>query len=186
MMNMMDEKILVAFASTHGATGEVAGVVAETLRERGLPVDLLPARQVKNLDGYSAVVLGAPLYIFRLHGDARRFLARHRQALAAGLPLAVFAGGPYGKGEAEAWQEVRRELDAELAKFHWLAPVAVEVVGGRFDPAHLRFPWNLLPALKGMPASDLRDWDAIRAWAAGLAECFGCPALVGQAAEVRT
>ena len=45
-------------------------------------------------------------------------------------------------------------------------------VGGRFDPAHLRFPWNLIPALKNMPASDLRDWEAIRAWAGSLVEQF--------------
>jgi menaquinone-dependent protoporphyrinogen oxidase len=57
----------------------------------------------------------------------------------------------------------------ELAKFDWLKPSAVEVVGGRFDPAHLRFPWNLIPALKRMPAADLRDWAAIRAWAGQLA-----------------
>jgi hypothetical protein len=39
----------------------------------------------------------------------------------------------------------------------------IEVVGGRFDPDRLRFPWKLIPALKHMPASDLRDWEAIRA-----------------------
>jgi menaquinone-dependent protoporphyrinogen oxidase len=40
--------------------------------------------------------------------------------------------------------------------------------GGKFVPKKLRFPLNLIPALKQMPANDLRDWVAIRAWADGL------------------
>jgi hypothetical protein len=36
----------------------------------------------------------------------------------------------------------------------------------------LGFPYNLIPALKQMPASDIRDWPAIRAWASGLAAQF--------------
>ena len=34
--------------------------------------------------------------------------------------------------------------------------------------AHVCFDMNLIPTLKRMPASDLRDWTAIRAWAHGL------------------
>lgn len=170
----MEDKVLLAYASTHGSTQEVAGVVADALRARGAAVDLLPARNVRSLKGYRAVVLGAPLYIFRLHGDATRFLARHRKELAAGIPIAIFSGGPFGAGDEKEWQEVRGELDRELAKFPWLKPAAVEVVGGKFDPAHLRFPWNLIPALKGVPANDLRDWDTIRAWGSRLVETLGC------------
>ncbi len=36
----------------------------------------------------------------------------------------------------------------------------------------LTFPHNLVPALKNMPASDVRDWTAIRAWASDLAALF--------------
>lgn len=52
--------------------------------------------------------------------------------------------------------------------FPWFEPVAIEVFGGKFDPATLRFPYNLIPALKHMPANNIRDWTAIRAWASGL------------------
>ena len=64
---------------------------------------------------------------------------------------------------------MRAQLDRELAKFPWLTPVAIEIVGGKFDPATLRFPWKFLPALRQLPASDLRDWTAIRIWASNLA-----------------
>jgi menaquinone-dependent protoporphyrinogen oxidase len=163
----MSTTVLVAYATRYGSTQEVAEAVAATLREGGLEVDLQPMREVSTLTAYSAVVLGAPLYMFRWHKDALRFLSRHRQALT-GRPVAVFALGPFHDEEKE-WQDVRAQLDKELAKFPWLAPVAVEIVGGKFDPAKLGFPFNLMPALKQMPASDIRDWTAIRAWASDLA-----------------
>jgi menaquinone-dependent protoporphyrinogen oxidase len=166
----MDSKILVAYASTHGSTQEVAEEIARTLREHDLRVELQPARNVRTLEGYGAVVLGAALYMFHLHKDALRFLTRHQKELTSGVPLAIFAGGPIETGDEKEFQEVRKQLDQELAKFPWLRPVAIEVIGGKFDPLRLRFPWNLIPALKQRPPSDLRDWDAIRYWAGTLAE----------------
>jgi menaquinone-dependent protoporphyrinogen oxidase len=168
----MENKILVAYATTHGATQEVAEAIANTLQEHGAVVELQPARSVRALQGYSAVVLGAPLYMFHLHKDALRFLSRHRRALEGGLPLALFAGGPTEKGDEDEYKEVRRQLNQELAKFPWLAPVSVEIVGGKIDPDRLHFPWNLIPALKQAPLKDLRDFPAIRAWAGSLLEQF--------------
>jgi menaquinone-dependent protoporphyrinogen oxidase len=166
----MSDSILVAYATRAGSTQEVAEVVAETLREHGLAVEIQPMRKVRTLAGYSAVVLGAPLYMFHWHKDAPHFLARYQGILAGGLPIAVFAGGPIGSGDEKEWQEVRAQLDRELAKFPWFKPTSVQIVGGKFDPAKLRFPYSLIPALRQMPASDLRDWTAIRAWASSLAE----------------
>ena len=175
----MEIKVLVAYASTYGSTREVAEAVAGTLRAHGLAVDLQPMRDVRTLEAYGAIVLGAPLYMFHLHKDALRFLSRHQKALAGGPSIAIFAGGPFGSGDGaisdgaisdgSEWQEVRKQLDQELAKFSWLRPVATEVIGGKFDPATLHFPWNLIPALRKIPPSDLRDWEAIRRWASTLA-----------------
>jgi len=166
----MEEKVLLAYVSTHGSTQEVAEVIAAVLREQGLAVDVQPARKVRTLAGYRAVVLGAPLYLFHLHKDAQHFLSHYRADLSGGLPIAIFAGGPTGKGDEDEWQMVRKQLADDLAKMTWIKPAAVEVIGGRFDPLHLRFPWNLIPALKNMPATDFRDWAAIRAWANSLSE----------------
>jgi menaquinone-dependent protoporphyrinogen oxidase len=163
--------ILVTYASSYGSTQEVAKDIAATLRAQGVEVDLRPIREVRTLDGYSAVVLGAPLYMFHWHKDARHFLARFQRELTHGLPIAVFAGGPI-EDTSEQWQDRRRDLEQELAKFPWLTPVSVQLIGGKFDPAKLRFPYSLLPALRKMPACDLRDWPAIRAWASALPEKF--------------
>ena len=90
------------YASSYGSTQEVAEVVAATLREQGGEVDLRPIREVRTLAGYSAVVLGAPLYMFHWHKDARRFLSRYQSVLTGGLPIAIFAGGPFGTGDEQA------------------------------------------------------------------------------------
>ncbi|GAI87930.1 unnamed protein product, partial [marine sediment metagenome] len=111
----METKILVAYASSYGSTQEIAEVISKTLRSQGLVVDLQPIRNVRTLEGYSAVVLGAPLYMFHWHKDARHFLSQHRKILADNLPVAIFAGGPFGKGDENAWHEVRAKFDLELA-----------------------------------------------------------------------
>ena len=159
----MGDRILVAYATRYGSTEEVAEHVAETLRESGLAVDVSPMREVRTLEGYDAAVLGAALYMYRWHRDARRFLSRHRQALAD-LPVAVFALGPtQDPHDEEEWENSRAQLDKELAKFPWFTPVAVELFGGKFDPEKLRFPLNWFAGSE--PATDIRDWAAIRAWA---------------------
>ena len=162
----MSSLVLVGYATCYGSTQEVAEAVAATLRECGLAVDIQPMRKVRTLAGYSAVVLGAPLFMFRWHKDALRFLSRHREALTE-RPVAVFALGPtHDPYDEKEWQDSRDQLVKELSKFPWLTPVAFEMFGGKYDPAKLRFPINLLAGKE--PASDLRDWTAIRAWASNM------------------
>ncbi|MDY6878484.1 MAG: flavodoxin domain-containing protein [Chloroflexota bacterium] len=168
----MSDSILVTYATRYGSTQEVAEAVAATLRDSGLEVDIQPMRQVLTLEGYSAIVLGAPLYIGRWHKDAQRFLSLHQQALTQ-RPVAIFTLGPTQPDEEEG-EDAHAQLDQELAKYPWLTPVALELFGGKYDPAKLSFFHKLLATLPAsplhqMPASDLRDWTAIRAWARELA-----------------
>jgi len=168
----MSASVLVAYATRAGSTQEVAEEIAENLRESGFEVDMQPAKKIRSLDPYKAVVLGAPLYMFHWHKDALNFLARNRQLLE-GKPLAIFALGPMNRDEKEM-TECREQLDKELAKFPWLDPIETELFVGRYAPDKLPFPMSLvtkMPAtpLKDLPPSDSRDWDAIRSWAKKLA-----------------
>jgi menaquinone-dependent protoporphyrinogen oxidase len=161
---MTQTRILVAHASRHGSTREVAEAVAATLRARGFAVDVIPAGEVGLLSQYAGVVLGGALYTGRLHKDARRFLARHRDELA-GCALAVFALGPHTLEPADVAAS-RAQLDRAMRAVPELTPVSVAVFGGVVKPEELRFPFNR------MPASDARDWAAIAAWAEELAGRF--------------
>jgi menaquinone-dependent protoporphyrinogen oxidase len=160
----MSASILVAYGTKHGSTLEVASAVAETLQEHGLAVDTLPAASVEDLAPYSRVVVGGAIYMGRWHPDALGFLQRHRHALAA-MPVAVFGMGPRTLEEHDA-KASREQLLKALAKVPEVDPAEVAVFGGVIEPRALRFPFNR------MPASDARDWSAIRAWASEVAGAF--------------
>ena len=153
----MNTPVLVAYATKAGSTKDVAETVARALREHGLEADARPAAEVGTLSPYGAVVLGTALYTGRVHRDARRFLRSHRAELAK-RPLAVFAMGPKTLADDDVASS-RAQLDRALAAYPELQAGPVAVFGGVVNPARLRFPFN------HMPASDARDWDAIRGWA---------------------
>jgi len=157
---MNTRSILLAYATRYGSTQQVAETIAAALRQVGLEVDIQPMREVKRLDNYDAVVLGAAIYNARWHPDAHHFLSQHQETLRQ-RPVAIFALGPLTSGDA-AMRRSRRQLDRELEKYPWLKPVALEIFVGKYDPSKLGFFERLLPA------SDHRDWDAIRAWANAL------------------
>jgi menaquinone-dependent protoporphyrinogen oxidase len=149
--------VLVAFASKHGTTREVAERVRDRLSAAGAEVELSSAGRVADVSAYGAVVLGAGIYMGRLHPEARALLER-----LAGVRCAIFALGPDSSAE-EKLAESRAQLDGALRKARGVEPVAVAVFGGAFDPRKHRFPLNRLPEF------DARDWDAIDAWADELA-----------------
>jgi menaquinone-dependent protoporphyrinogen oxidase len=157
----MTDRVLVAWATKRGSTREVAESVAGVLHDEGFEVECRPAAEVDEVSRYGGVVIGGALYMGRWHRDARRFLARHRASLAT-LPVAVFGMGP-GTLEPRDVESSRKQLDRALAAVSQVEPVAVAVFGGVVDPAKLTFPFNR------MPATDARDWEAIRAWARGVA-----------------
>jgi menaquinone-dependent protoporphyrinogen oxidase len=162
--------ILIAYATKHGSTREVADSLGTALREHDLDVATLPAAQVDDLSPYDGVVVGGSLYTGRWHPDALDFLKRHRGALET-LPVAVFAMGLRTMEPRDVAQS-RAQLDHALAKVSGVDPFAVTIFGGVLDPRKLRFPFNR------MPASDARDWDAVHAWAADVAQglTYGKPA----------
>ena len=166
----MATNVLAACASKHGTTHEVAASIARTLEERGLAVELMEARRVRDIGRYDAFVVGGGLYMGRWHADARRLLKRHRVELS-GKPLGVFAMGPDTLEEAKV-AESRRQLERALADTPEIEPVAVGVFGGALEPERWRFPLNHLPAF------DARDWDEIGRWASDLGARLS-PAEVG-------
>lgn len=166
----MPKRLLVAYATRYGSTGEVAEHVAETLGGQGCAVEVAPAAAIRDLGDYDAVVLGAPYYYGKMIKDGAAFLERHRAALES-MPVALFALGP--TSAADDLDAARAQLDQTLAKLGSLKPRAAEMFVGRFDPAVLRGLDKLVTKLKASPLHGLgphddRDWAAIEAWARSL------------------
>jgi menaquinone-dependent protoporphyrinogen oxidase len=164
--------VLVAYASKHGSTAEIADAVAEALRASGLRADCLEAAAVASLEPYDAVVLGSAVYMKRWRREARRFLRRHASALAQ-RPFWVFSSGPVGDPAKDnpAWTEPA----GTIASAEKLGARDHVVFGGSFpaDPHGMQrsMVQNTPPAYR-----DRRDWDEIRDWAAGIAVDLDVPA----------
>lgn len=158
-------RVLVAFDTKHGSTGQVAQTVADTLRGEGVDVHVERVDDVGSLDDVDAVVVGAPVYVGRLTKGARALLKGHRAELEH-LPVAVFALGPLHDDPRE-FDDAARSLEKALASVPEVEPASVRVFGGSLEPDDHRFPFNR------MERSDIRDWDAIRAWACALPELLG-------------
>lgn len=156
--------ILVAYATKHGSTEQVAASVAARIRGDGLEVELRRAATVNDLTPYRGVIVAAPLYTGRWHRDAVRFLKRHRVPLER-MPLAVFALGPRTLDPVEV-ADSRSQLLSSLAAVPTIRPFPVAVFGGVVDPAKLPFPFSR------MQASDARDWDEIDAFARECASAY--------------
>jgi len=150
--------VLVAYASRHGSTEEVARFIAGVVGRHGVEVATQAAAEVRgSVAGHRLVILGGAIYSGRWHRDAHRFLKRHRDQLSR-VPVAVFGMGPRELG-AEAFARAEAQLVRALAKRDWLHPVATAVFGG-VDP----------PSRRPDRRRDARDWAAIEAWASALVE----------------
>ena len=171
----MPAPILVAYSTRTGSTGDVAQVIGDVLREAQLPVEVARMKDVKTLGRYSAVVLGAPLYIGQMPGELHRFLGRFKFQLG-GLPQWFFVLGPI-EGKPQEFSKAGEKAEMQLKKHAWLQPLEVKILGGRFDVNHMPFPFSLATRLRAFPmkdihATDARDWKDIRAWASNIARKF--------------
>ncbi|MDH6229003.1 flavodoxin domain-containing protein [Streptomyces sp. MJP52] len=162
----MTAKVLVAYGTTNGSTTRIAESVARALQEADLDAEALPAASVTDVAMYNAVVVGGALYLGRWHKDARRFVRRHRRALAA-RPLWFFSSGPLDPTASER----------EIPPVPWVrrAMTRLDAYG------HVTFGGCLREGAQGRMArmilrngqgGDFRDFDAVESWAADVAKAL--------------
>lgn len=77
-------KILVAYATRHGATAGIAERIASRLAADGIAAEAHPVADVADVALYDAVVLGGAAYMAHWLKDATAFAKRHRQELQPG------------------------------------------------------------------------------------------------------
>lgn len=149
--------ILVAFGSKRGGTEGLAQMVADGLREEGLTVKVQPAREVKSVDAYDAVIVGGALYAFRWNRDAKRFVKRHVSELRS-RPTYFFSSGPLDdsatKKDIPPVKGVQELMERVGARGHI-------TFGGRLSPAATGFPAK---AMAKKNAGDWRDAGQVHVW----------------------
>ncbi len=170
-------RVLVAYASKHGATKGIADFIGERLRQGGLQVDVLDVDGVKSVGDYDAFVIGSALYMFHWQKETAKFVSRNKSILST-RPVWLFSSGPVGKERLNAkGQDLLdpsvsgpKELEELKAEVH---PRDHRVFFGVLDPARLGFFYNQLrksaTIRESLPEGDFRDWKEIEAWSEGIA-----------------
>jgi len=158
----MSHKILVAYASVSGSTGEVAEAIGAELGQEDISVEVRRANDLTGIDQYSAVVLGSSIRGGRWLPEALQFLERYSNAMSR-VPVAYFTtclivvqNTAESRKAALAYMEPIRIMAPEIE------PVGLGLFAGSFDPSRLA-----LTMVRDdlFPQGDYRDWEAIKAWA---------------------
>jgi menaquinone-dependent protoporphyrinogen oxidase len=176
--------ILVAYASKQGATRGIAERIAETLQAAGQEVEARPVEAVGDPAAYDAFVIGAAAYMGSWLKEATAFV-RHNQELLVTRPVWLFGSGPLGTeaNDAQGRDLLATSVPKEFAEFEeTIKPRDLRMFFGALDPSTLGFSARLirrLPAGRALlPEGDFRDWQAIEAWADGIAQALAAPQAV--------
>lgn len=159
-------RVLVAAASRHQGTREIAEAIATGLIRRDLEAEAVPVEQVTTVHGYDAVVLGSAIYTGRWLGAARRFVQVHTSALCT-MPVWLFSSGPVGPVD----HPIPPGTPADVPVLMRLTQaIGYRTFGGRLDMRRLQFTERAVVRTIHAPAGDSRDWDAIDRFAGEIAD----------------
>jgi menaquinone-dependent protoporphyrinogen oxidase len=167
--------ILIAVASRHGSTHEIAGVIAEELGKRGYAVHVRAAADVEDAAPYDAVIIGSAIYMGNWLPEARHFVERNQVRLTT-VPVWLFSSGPLGEEHPQP-QGNPAHLDELMQATH--AREHCTFVG-KLDKHSLGIGERLIAKAVKAPEGDFRDWEAIRGWAGEIAAALQSPAVTGR------
>lgn len=154
-------KVLIAYASKAGSTGEVAGVIGEELSAKGMSVDVFQLKQVKDLSSYQAIVIGSAIRMGSWLPEATKFLEAHKTELSR-IPTAFFTVCMTLHEETE---QNRRKVEEFMQPVRAiLEPVSLGLFAGKMDYSKLSFMDRQIIKMVKTPVGDFRNWDAIRSW----------------------
>jgi len=161
-------KILIAYASKHGATALIAERIGATLRRRDLDASVLRISDVPEPLRCDAAVVGSAVNMGRWMKEATSFVREHQAELVQ-VPLWLFSSGPVGpKSLPEA---------AELAEFRTLLTVSGDAMfDGTLDAQKLSLSERMIVKAVRAPYGDYRNWDRIDEWAGSIAAALGASA----------
>ncbi len=162
----MNRRILVAYASKAGSTGEVAAAIGQALAANGVTVDVVPVEAVPAIQDYQAVIVGSAIRAGKWLATATRFVETHQPSLSR-IPTAYFTCCLTLREDTE--ENRRKALSYMDPVRSIVTPVAVGAFGGKLDYSKLSFlDGTMLKVMGGDSEGDFRPWEAIRAWAGSL------------------
>jgi menaquinone-dependent protoporphyrinogen oxidase len=173
-------KVLVVYATRHGATKGIAERVAKVLEQEGLTVRLSDADDPIAATSYDAFVIGGAAYMGHWLKPATNFVRDH-QAVLAQRPTWLFSSGPVGTDlvDKKGRDVVTESIPQEFVDFETrIKPRSEQIFFGAFDPdqppaglgerlGSFFFRFGVIH--DALPAGDFRDWPQIEKWAGDIA-----------------
>ena len=157
-------KVLVTVASKHGATADIGGAIAATLKKEGHQVDLLEPVSVRDVQPYDAVIVGSGVYAGHWLEPAKDFAVHYATALRE-RDVWVFSSGPLGDPPTPTEDPVDASWVIELLK-----PREHHVFAGALTREKLGFAERAVVGMVHAPYGDFRDWREITTWARGISD----------------
>jgi menaquinone-dependent protoporphyrinogen oxidase len=161
-------RVLIAAASRHGSTTEIAQTIAEDLRAHDIEAEYFDIAEVGSPAGYDAIVVGSAVYAGRWLGEARDFLKRHRDALST-RPVWLFSSGPLGAdshGSAISKPTEQGLINLVGARGH-------QTFAGKLEREDLSRTERLVVRMVHAPLGDYREWETVHAWSDEIAGELG-------------
>jgi menaquinone-dependent protoporphyrinogen oxidase len=162
-------KVLVAAASKHAATQQIAEAIGEELTARELDVTVAHVEDVTSIAEYDAVILGSAIYLGKWMKPAKQFVIRHAAELAT-RPVWLYSSGPIPRPEAKADYSLDRREGDELANA--IRAREHRLFFGKLDRKRLSLIERGPARMAKLPDGDFRPWDEIEIWAAGIADAL--------------
>ena len=158
---VMNNKILVAYASKAGSTIEIANHIAENIAESGNTVDVLPVNKVEDLTAYQAVILGSAIRIGAVLPEISKFVETNKEILRT--KSLSFCSLYDVKEDTE---ENRKTVSDYLEPIrNVVQPTSEGQFAGVMDLTKLNLIERLMMKSMKTPQGDFRDWDQIDKWA---------------------
>jgi menaquinone-dependent protoporphyrinogen oxidase len=159
-------RVLVTAASRHGATHEIAEAIGRGLVQRGVTARVVPAEDVRGIEGFDAFVFGSAVYMGHWLSPVLQLIEEND--LSDGRRIWLFSSGPIGSPDPMPHEEavdVTDLMERTDAREH-------KDFAGKIDKHALGFRERALVAALRVPEGDFRDWDAIDAWSAEIADAI--------------
>lgn len=86
--------VLMGYATTMGATREIAVAMGDVLRANGLQVTIADTEDLHDLGGWDAVVIGSAVYMSHWRSSAMALLERQAEEPVR-IPIWLFQSGPF-------------------------------------------------------------------------------------------
>jgi menaquinone-dependent protoporphyrinogen oxidase len=177
-------KALTVYGTRYGAAASTSEEIAKILREAGLDVRVVNAKdeKIKDIDEYDPVIVGSGIQINKWTSEPEDFLKHFSKELSTKkVALFVCCGSASDEGKPGAAEKARgKYLEEKAAKYN-LHPIMLGLFGGVYN--YNAVPWWAKKAMQTDRSRvaatfkesepgvyDTRDLNIIRNWAKELSQ----------------